>query len=76
MTNHETLLDLLNKELKVVYNEFDSVQIGKGVLIKVDSEFLKLKGDHTTQVIPISRIIKVSCVNQIKESRQDGRKQK
>ena len=73
MTSHATLTGLLNKKLKVVYKEFDAVQIGKGILVELDQDFMKLKGNRTIQLIPIERLIKVSCLNHDYEEDHDVR---
>jgi len=52
--------ELLNKNVKVVYKEFNAVQIGRGVLVSISQGFLTLDGNYSIQTIPLSSIIKIS----------------
>lgn len=63
---------LLNKNVKVVYKEFNAVQIGRGMLVFIGREFLTLDGDFSIQTIPIASIIKISYLKTNREQDHDG----
>ena len=52
--------EFLNHFVKVVYDDFGSPQIAKGVLIKIENNFAFIKGNYKEQMINISKIIKIS----------------
>lgn len=66
----------LNQLVKVVYKEYNAVQIGRGLLIEVHPDLLILKGDISRQGIPRSSVIKVSALNEHDSGHDHGRKRK
>jgi hypothetical protein len=70
--NKQAFTNLIGKQVKVVYKEYSSVQIGKGVLTELSDKFLTLDGSFSIQVIPVDSIIKVSCLKHDKEEDHDG----
>ena len=54
------LTEFLNHFVKVVYDDFGNPQIAKGILTKIEDNFIFIKGDYKEQVINTSKIIKIS----------------
>lgn len=75
MENQDTFKRLISRKVKVVYKEFgDAMQIGKGTLSSVNSKFLTLDGDVSTQIIPVDSIIKVSALK-ARQGTENGSRQ-
>lgn len=76
MTSQDSFKDFMNKKIKVVYKEFENLQIGRGILTSVDKKFLTLDGDFSYQVIPIESIIRISCMKSSQGKDQDESKRR
>lgn len=56
----EIFQEFLNKFIKIVYDDFGKPQTAKGILKKIDSNFLYIKGDYSEQVVSVSKILKIN----------------
>lgn len=55
----------LGKKIKILYDDFGKPQISRGVLNKIEGDFLIVEGDFSEQII---RIDKITKINHIKEN--------
>ncbi len=62
MTNQDTFKRFISRKVKVVYKEYDAMQIGKGILVSFNDKHIILDGDVSEQLIPIDSIIKLSAM--------------
>jgi len=74
-TTNDAYSSFLNKLVKVVYKEYNAVQIGKGLLVEIHPDLIILKGDISRQGIPRSSVIKISELFN-HEARHDGSRPK
>ena len=75
-TKKDAYDSFLNKLVKVVYKEYDAVQIGKGLLVEVHPDLIILKGDISRQGIPRSSVIKISEMYDHEARHDNGRTHK
>ena len=51
------------KRVRVLFEDLGSSRAKVGIIIEKDSEFLTIKTDHRTEMIPICKIIRVEILN-------------
>ncbi len=54
--------ELIGKKVKVVYDDFGKPQFSRGILQKVEEDFIIVDGDISKQIIRIDKILKINHI--------------
>ena len=58
--NNKIFKTFEGKNVKVIINDLDKPHFIRGVVTRVDDNFILIKGDYSEQIVPLDSILKIT----------------